>query len=152
LSEVAISQDFVGAFGVLERDGRILLAGNRRSMQPGRKPELVFDLPGGRVEAGEMLPEALEREWREECAIEIEIERFLLVQEGLRYIDGERRYAWRSFFFAVRSDGIPQPAAEVESLLWAPRSKLPNILRAPYHQGFVRWLRDGEPFQSDAWR
>ncbi len=151
MSEHAVSQDFLGVFGVLERGDRILLAGNRRQLQPGAAAELVFDLPGGQVEPGELLVEALRREWREECDLEIEPGEFLFVQEGLRTAGGLRCSVWRSFFFRVASSGEARPCAEVESLLWAPRSQLELILHAPYHQGFRRWLRDMRSYQFDEW-
>jgi nucleoside triphosphatase len=151
MSEVALESDFLGAFGVLERDGGVLLAQNRRVLVPGSAARAVYDLPGGRVEPGETLEEALGREWREECGIEPRRPRFLFVQEGVRHVEGRRRYAWRSFFFAVEADAEPRPGHEVEALLWCPRAKLDVVLDAPYHAGFKRWLRDGEALQRDVW-
>jgi len=145
-------QDFVGAFGVLERGGQILLAGNRRRLGDGAPDELVFDLPGGRVEANETLPEALRREWLEETGLAIEIGRFLFVQEGTRERGGRRDWVWRSFFFEVTAAGEPVPKSEVVHLLWIARARIDAVLgRAPYHAGFQRWLVDGEPFQVDSW-
>ncbi|MGA0061233.1 MAG: NUDIX domain-containing protein, partial [Planctomycetota bacterium] len=60
--------DFVGAFGVLERDGHILMVQNRRVV--GGRSVLTWDLPGGQVEPGELLPEALTRELDEEVGVE----------------------------------------------------------------------------------
>ncbi|MEZ5987947.1 MAG: NUDIX hydrolase [Planctomycetota bacterium] len=151
MSEVGVHGDFVGAFGVWQRDGCTLLVGNRRRLRPDAEPSLVFDLPGGRVEPGERLVEALEREWGEECGLAIRPGRLLFVQEGLRLVDGRRRYAWRSFFFAVEADGEPEPGDDIHSVLWCPRGRLVAVLHAPYHAGFLRWLGDGAPLQQDVW-
>ena len=52
--------DFVGAFAVLCRGDRFLLVANERLIDG--KLQRVWDLPGGRVEDGEMVQEALRRE------------------------------------------------------------------------------------------
>ena len=157
MSEVALNQDFLGAFGVLERDGCLLLAANRRRLSPSEPFVRTYDLPGGRVEPGERIEEALVREWREEAGVEIEVGRFLMLQEGVRLDAGQRRYAWRSFFFAVNcaamsaADVEPTPQSEVEGLLWIPVTKLESVLTAPYHQAYLRFRAGGDAFQRDTW-
>ncbi|MCA8970217.1 MAG: NUDIX hydrolase [Planctomycetes bacterium] len=157
MSEVALQQDFLGAFGVLEVDGCVLLAANRRVLTQGESRVRTFDLPGGRVEPGERVEEALRREWLEETGTTIQAVRFLFVQEGIRRVDGVRRYAWRSFFFEVASEEPiavrrePVPMSEVEGLLWMPIERLPEVLQAPYHAGYIRFRADGQPFQVDTW-
>jgi len=145
-------QDFLGAFGVLERDGQILLAGNQRQLRDDAGHELVFDLPGGHVEPNETVFEALRREWLEETGLEVDVGEFLFVQEGTRERGGRRDWVWRSFFFEVRAEGEPVPGSEVVHLLWIARGRLDSVLgRAPYHAGFQRWLIDGRRFQVDTW-
>ncbi len=151
MSEVALESGFLGVFGLLERDGCVLLAANRRVIDPGTPARLVHDLPGGRVEEGETLTQALAREWQEECNVEAGVDDFLFVQEGIRFANGVRRYVWRSFFFRVHSNAEPLPGQEIESLLWLPRHRLAEILDAPYHAGFLRWLDDGAAHQVDEW-
>ena len=153
MSEVGIHHDFLGCFGLLKREGAWLLVGNHRELSVGAPPTLVFDLPGGRVEAGETLEETLIREWHEECCLEIEVGPFAFVQEGVRVVGGQRRYAWRSFFFEVSCVGEPKAASEIKSLLWCPEPRLAEILQAPYHQGFVRYLAgEGRSrYEFDTW-
>lgn len=151
MSEVAIHEDFLGCFGLWKRDGAWLLVGNERELSVGTTPTLVFDLPGGRVEPGETLAETLIREWQEECRLDIEVGDFAFVQEGVRTYGGERRYAWRSFFFEVTGIGEPRAASEVNSLLWCPEERLADVLQAPYHQGFLRHLASGSRYEFDVW-
>ena len=62
--------DFLGAFAVLTRREQVLLVGNDREI--GGRTVRTWDLPGGRVEAGELLHEALARELREETGLALD--------------------------------------------------------------------------------
>ena len=54
---------------VIEQDGRILACQRRKDSRHGLK----WEFPGGKLEAGENPPEALQRELREELGIEAKI-------------------------------------------------------------------------------
>ena len=58
---------FLAVSAVIVRDGRVLIV--RRARAPAKQ---IYTLPGGVVEAGETLPEAVRREIREETGLEIE--------------------------------------------------------------------------------
>ncbi|MGA0870523.1 MAG: NUDIX hydrolase [Planctomycetota bacterium] len=143
--------DFVGAFGVLERDGHILMVQNRRVV--GGRSVLTWDLPGGQVEPGELLPEALTRELDEEVGVEpVGDARFLFFQEGEKRRRGRREYAWRSFFFAVDLwRGEPRAGAEILDVRWFERQELEDVLHAPYHDSFLLWLREGGSAFRSIW-
>ena len=53
--------------GALARDGRLLLARRR----DGDAHAGLWELPGGKVEAGETPEEALDREWHEELGVRV---------------------------------------------------------------------------------
>lgn len=143
--------DFLGAFGVLRREGRFLMARNRRVIG-GREVD-TWDLPGGQVEPGERLLEALARELREETTLVLGgAPALLFVQEGERVVAGARCYAWRSFFFAVGEwKGAPRPADDVEELRWMDPDELRAGLHAPYHDSFLQWLERGGAFFQSHW-
>lgn len=144
--------DFLGVFGFLEASGGVLLVANRREI--GGEPQLVWDLPGGRVEANETLPEALRREMLEECALEVEIGPMLFLAEGERVRAGRRTGVWRSFFFEIRGDaGAIDISAEPAILdyRFVPRDELAPLLHAPYHRGFLEWLETGARYVFDRW-
>ena len=145
------SNDFIGTFGFLERDGGVLLVANHRIIEGSE--QLVWDLPGGRVEPGETLPEALRREWSEEVALAIEVGELLFVAEGERVHDGRRTGVWRSFFFVVRAEGEVDISAEPDILdyRFVPRNELAPLLHAPYHRGFLEWLDSGARYVADRW-
>lgn len=142
--------DFLGAFAVVERGGCILMVQNSRRIGGAVVP--TWDLPGGQVEPGELLQEALYRELREETGLEATAARFLFLQEGEKLADGRRQYAWRSFFFAVEAaTGAERAMGEVTDLRWFRRDELAAVLVAPYHDSFRDWLQRGGTFFSSRW-
>jgi ADP-ribose pyrophosphatase YjhB (NUDIX family) len=151
--------DYLGAFAFLEEPQGILLVANRRVIG-GRECE-VWDLPGGGVEPGETLEEALRREMREETALEVEIGSMLFVAEGERIRGGERTGVWRSFFFATRRKdggggrGIDiSGEPDITGYRFVPRPEILPLLTAPYHRGFRDWLTSGGElrYAFDQWR
>lgn len=143
--------DFLGAFAVVRRGERMLFVGNDRTI--GGRTVRTWDLPGGRVEPGELLHEALARELAEETGLAVVgAPEFLFVQEGQRRRGGRREHAWRSFFFAVEvGPGEPVPGCEVLDVRWLDRAEMERELRAPYHDSFRRWLIEGGRLFLSAW-
>jgi ADP-ribose pyrophosphatase YjhB (NUDIX family) len=106
-----------GAQGILERDGRVLLA--QRALEP-RKGH--WDLPGGFLNEGEDPVEGLKREFLEETGLAVE-------PVELMRIDIEP-YADRFVFsvtWVVTGDGEPRPADDVAALRWFGPDELPEM-------------------------
>lgn len=143
--------DFTGAFAVVRRGERILMVRNERRIA-GRITD-TWDLPGGQVEPGELLAEALSRELREETGLRSAgVPRFLFVQEGVKTEAGRRLYRWLSFFFAVGAvHGEPQAGGEVRELRWVAPDEMHALLRAPYHDSFRTWLERGGSWFESRW-
>lgn len=131
--------DFLGVFAVLCRGDRYLMVQNKRLING--KLQIVWDLPGGRVESREMLQEALRRELLEETQLVLRGgPEFVFLQEGQRVIDSVRRYTWRSFFFRVEATGDPVASNEVLDTRWMTTDEIEHECCAPYHLSFREWL------------
>jgi ADP-ribose pyrophosphatase YjhB (NUDIX family) len=118
-------------------DGRVLLL--RRALEPARG-KLAF--PGGFIDQGENVEDAVHRETREETGLEI---------EDLRFLGGwPNLYAWRGLeypvldlIFAARAvhGAVARARDEVEACLWLrPREVDPAELAFPsLRAGFERF-------------
>ena len=106
-----------GVQGILERDGRVLLA--RRAHDP-RKGH--WDLPGGFVNETEHPLDALRREFREETGLDVHSPEFLRIDIE----PYDHRHVF-SVTWIVHSEGEPVAADDVEELRWFARDELPEM-------------------------
>ncbi len=90
----------VGA--VVERDGRLFLA--RRA--PGERHGGTWELPGGKVEAGETPERALARELREELSVRAAVSS--LLSENVTVLEG-RRFRFLAMEAAFDRDPVAGP-------------------------------------------
>ena len=111
-----------GVQGILERDGRILLA--RRALEPRRG---FWDLPGGFLEEGEEPRDGLRREFREETGLDVEAGEFLGVEI--------EPYSGRSVFsltwIVTAAAGEPRAADDVDEVRWFSAHELPAEMAFP---------------------
>jgi len=113
------TQPIVGVAGVVMQNGKLLII--KRGVDPAKGK---WSIPGGAVELGEMIREALVREVREECGLTVEI----ALQRPLDAIDniivGEERrlqYHYVLLQFLVRlKGGTLKPASDVLDARWVP--------------------------------
>jgi ADP-ribose pyrophosphatase YjhB (NUDIX family) len=96
--------------GILRRGDAILLVASRYQ----NHPEALWNLPGGRREPGELLADALRREFREETGLEVRVDRVLYVSESY---DPATATHFTNVTFAVSADGEPaQPAGDLHAV------------------------------------
>lgn len=111
--------------GALVRRGRILLVQRaaNRTWLPG-----YWELPGGRVEAGEQLERALVREFREEAGLRVRVRRPYAAYVFRKPYEGR---PLAEIDYVVSGRGPVRINDESAAFLWASRDDLPRLKMAP---------------------
>jgi 8-oxo-dGTP diphosphatase len=118
--------------GVLERDGRVLLA--RRAIEPRLGH---WDLPGGFLEEGELPLDGLRREFAEETGLEVEPVDWLGA-----FLDPYDHYFVLGLTWVVHGEGEPRPADDVAELRWFAPGELPAEMAFASQEDVLRAWRD----------
>jgi 8-oxo-dGTP diphosphatase len=118
----------VGA--VVVEDGRLLMI--QRAQDPGAG---LWSLPGGRVELGEYLADALRREVAEETGLSVEVRDLV----GILEVVGDPHYVILDYFAEVAGD-VRDPVAgtDVSDARWVPLDEVADLDCTPR---FVETLR-----------
>jgi 8-oxo-dGTP diphosphatase len=104
----------VGVGGVVVQHGRALIV--KRAHEP-RKGE--WSLPGGIVELGETLVEAVRREIKEETGLEVEVAEVVEVFDRVHRLDGRIQYHFVIVDYLCRPTGGTLCAADdAEDVAW----------------------------------
>ncbi len=109
--------------GIICHKGKFLIAQRIRT----KKPALVWEFPGGKLEKGETLQECLKREIKEELDLDIEVKGFFTTTE-FNYEFGSIRM---EVFFAASETDIINKMDSHEDYRWVETSELDNFEFAP---------------------
>jgi 8-oxo-dGTP diphosphatase len=95
---------FVAVKALIERDGKVLVL-RESAEHPTNTHAGEYDLPGGRIEPGEHLEDALLREVKEETGLDIEIGAPFFADESLPrpVVHGKELQVIKIFFFCKLS-------------------------------------------------
>jgi 8-oxo-dGTP diphosphatase len=114
----------VGVGAIILRDDHVLL------VQRGKEPAYgKWSIPGGLVELGESLVEAVLREVKEEVNLEVQV-RDLVVALDRVILDGAGRIEYHYIlldFLCESNDGEPSPASDVLACAFVPIESLPQF-------------------------
>lgn len=115
------SRPIVACHALIQRDNEILLT--QRGSEPGRG---LWSIPGGVVELGETLHEALKREVREETNFEIEVGELLGYNDNIiKDVQGRVHFHYVNIFFRAQAkQGEVRAASDVADARWVPVHKL----------------------------
>jgi ADP-ribose pyrophosphatase YjhB (NUDIX family) len=118
------SRPILGVGAVIIRDEKILLV--KRRYEPKAN---YWSLPGGLVELGEEVRQAVIREVSEECGIEIEPTKIIDVIDFIERDELESvRYHYVLIDFeAVYKSGVLTPASDVIDVRWFSKNELENL-------------------------
>jgi 8-oxo-dGTP diphosphatase len=118
----------VGVGGVIFDGASVLLA--KRGQEPAKG---TWSLPGGAVELGEKVIDALKREIREEIGIEIEVGGLIRVLERIIH-DEEKKIRYHYVivdYWGWKVSGEPKPGSDTSDICFVP---LKEILKKDIHR------------------
>jgi ADP-ribose pyrophosphatase len=118
----------VAASAVIIREGKILLIKRGHEPNKGR-----WSIPGGRIELGETVYEAAQREVFEECNIKVEILRFLFVGDNIiRDNAGKVKYHYVLIdLLAEYKSGEIVAQSDATEYRWVTPEELPGLDMTP---------------------
>ena len=117
----------VGA--IVVRDDTLLMV--RRAREPGRG---LWSLPGGRVEAGEYLADAVRREVAEETGLDVTVGELV----GIFEVVGDPHYVILDFFARPEGELRTEASSDVDEVRWVPLDEVGTLDCTPR---FVETLR-----------
>lgn len=117
----------VGA--IVVKDGRLLMV--QRAHDPGAG---LWSLPGGRLEHGEYLAAALQREVSEETGLDVEVRDLV----GILEVVGDPHYVILDYFAEVTTDDDPVAADDVSDARWVPLDEVASLPCTPRFQETMR--------------
>jgi len=136
-----------GVYGIYAEDGKLLVINKNGGPYKNR-----FDLPGGSLEEGETLSEAMKREFLEETGLEIEI------MESIGIKDFKLPWLWKEFtdvhhiavYYSVRKIGgrlrIPEQFEGQDSsgAVWVTQKDISLNNASPLVLKAFEWLKTEE--------
>ncbi len=111
------------------RDGKLLMV--QRNQEPGKG---LWSVPGGRLERGEYLQQAVVREVQEETGLAVEVGDLL----GILEVVGDPHYVILDFEATPRAEIEPRPGDDVAAVRWV---ALEDVARLDCTPRFVETLR-----------
>jgi nucleoside triphosphatase len=102
----------VGAL-IVNEEGRILLAKSHKWFDK-------YTLPGGHIEVGESLVDAVKREVKEEVGLDVEVVEMLLVQEAIFAPEfyKKKHFVFIDFYCKSKDQKVKVDQTEIQDYIW----------------------------------
>lgn len=102
----------VGAL-IVNKEGKILLAKSHKWFDK-------YTLPGGHIELGETMEDAVKREVKEEVGLEVEVVEFLAMQEAIyaKEFHKQRHFIFFDFLCKVGDQQVKLDHDELQDYIW----------------------------------
>jgi ADP-ribose pyrophosphatase YjhB (NUDIX family) len=126
--------------GYLEKDGKVLL--DLREDQPSKIYRNQWDLPGGQIEPGETIEEALVREFLEETGLMIVKARLIDAFHNSKPDEGAPGLCL--LYRVEETRGKMQAASDLQALEYVEKSRIRELRLPPWSEYFLReylWRR-----------
>jgi 8-oxo-dGTP diphosphatase len=129
------NQPIAGVGAIIFREGRILLV--KRGNEPARGQ---WTIPGGVVEIGESLDDAVARETKEETGLEASKPRLIDVVDQVHLDESGRvEFHYVIVDYVVKAKGRPKAASDAEAIKWVPLDEVEEYDLTPsFRRFFVR--------------
>lgn len=115
---------FVAAKAVIQNaKGQVLLVREGEVYEEGTNAG-TYDVPGGRIEPGELLLDALHREVAEEAEILVAVGRILHVADTFNVIQGETVHIIRHYFHCTTKETTVVLSTDHDQYAWVDPSKI----------------------------
>jgi len=137
------NRPIVGVGAILIHEGRILL--EKRKNAPGKGK---WSVPGGLVELGESIEQAVIREVKEETGLKVEEPRLIDVVDDVSLDEkGAVKYHFVIVDYVINVvRGVPKAASDAEDLKWVPFSEVEEYDLTKSFRAFFR--RNGQKLEN----
>lgn len=117
---------------IVRNDGKFLIT--HRVTSDDHSPN-VYDLPGGSIEVGEEIVDALKREVKEETGLIVKVDKPLFV---FSFMSGPLRHQFQIIYECEYTSGeVKLNPDEHDSYMWVNIIKLKNLPMIPFLKAFV---------------
>ena len=131
---------FVAAKGLVEYKGKILILRESSDYITGTQ-EGKYDFPGGRIDPGESLVDALVREAKEEAGLTIQVGPSFHVSEKFQTIQGDACHIVRTYFHCTTPDTNVVLSRDHDAFAWINPNEHANYnLIGNEHETFERFI------------
>ena len=107
----------------------------------------VHSIPGGRIEFGETIKDAVEREVKEEVGLDVDFEKILFLQEAIKpkeYYKGDKHFIFFECICKANSTQVKLDNREIQDSIWIKPNEALELNLDSYTRKFIEeYLRVG---------